>query len=613
MDKCKVAFIICWKDGRYLQECLKYIDRLYVPENCEIDVITIGEADSIFEAYNAAMHSTDAEYKVYLREYAFIHAVNFISEIVQLFTQSDFNMIGTLNSEEEVGKAIFKEVPLVDGALMVTRKDIEWREDILKGYMYYEQSQCMEFRRRDYKIGAVANPERWYYRAYKPEWPDLNALDNAISFSKEYYPLEEAKNEEKHKLIKRIKELWDKEYPYIKDLLNSGQAEEGIKKLLQFNDVRLFDEKIDSLMMYVDALSIDDGEIDVFKKCADFDEVLDKIAEIRFLIYRVMAGIGEQEFIDEFKNGEITSEVLALVCSNDEKNLNNIKKAISEVLKTNRKERLCWFGACTLYMKETSKNKKELDVYKQYIENNIKEWKHVRDVYFDKYYRNRKLLKWFNGKCAVYTCITGGYDQVKDIKVVNPEWDYICFTDNHDLKSEKWRIVYLDNPDNLSPLQLARRVKILPMEYLSEYDYTIWVDGKIQINGNLEKYIKRYAGDQSMLCFPHPGRNTIEQEAAELIYLNKVNEEVLRKQLEKYAREGFKDVNGLCDTACLVRSNHDEHLRNVMYQWFEEIKSESGRDQMSLGYVCWKNDYSYDICDLVIHTNEYMSTIAHIK
>ena len=49
-----------------------------------------------------------------------------------------------------------------------------------------------------------------------------------------------------------------------------------------------------------------------------------------------------------------------------------------------------------------------------------------------------------NNKC-IYTYIIGGYDSVKEPKVVTPGWDYICVTDNPNLKSEVWNIVNINN------------------------------------------------------------------------------------------------------------------------------------------------------------------------
>ena len=43
-------------------------------------------------------------------------------------------------------------------------------------------------------------------------------------------------------------------------------------------------------------------------------------------------------------------------------------------------------------------------------------------------------------KKVVYTCITGGYDNLIDPSYVTEGYDYVCFTDNLELKSKVWEI-----------------------------------------------------------------------------------------------------------------------------------------------------------------------------
>ena len=55
MNDHKIAFIACVNDEEQFQEALYYIDRLYVPQGYETDVIAVREAPSMAEGYNAAM------------------------------------------------------------------------------------------------------------------------------------------------------------------------------------------------------------------------------------------------------------------------------------------------------------------------------------------------------------------------------------------------------------------------------------------------------------------------------------------------------------------------------------------------------------------------------
>jgi hypothetical protein len=55
----------------------------------------------------------------------------------------------------------YDNVETVDGFLMVTNRDISWREDIFDGWDFYDASQCAEYRRSGYKIVVPRQNSPW--------------------------------------------------------------------------------------------------------------------------------------------------------------------------------------------------------------------------------------------------------------------------------------------------------------------------------------------------------------------------------------------------------------------------------------------------------------------
>lgn len=188
----KVAFIICNNNDLYYRECIRYINELKIPEGYETDIICITGADSIAEAYNAAMESSYARYKVYLHQDVFIYNKNFIQDMVTIF-QSDeqlglLGMIGGVNLPQNAvtwnawnrgatyacnNKCAFPlmcqqtpekgwtDVEAIDGMMMITQYDIKWREDLDLGWDFYDVSQSLEFRRKGYKVGVAFQEKPW--------------------------------------------------------------------------------------------------------------------------------------------------------------------------------------------------------------------------------------------------------------------------------------------------------------------------------------------------------------------------------------------------------------------------------------------------------------------
>lgn len=199
-------------------------------------------------------------------------------------------------------------------------------------------------------------------------------------------------------------------------------------------------------------------------------------------------------------------------------------------------------------------------------------------------------------KIAVYTCITGGYDSVKNISTQNnTDIDFICFTDNpnNDFKPSNW--TFRNIPQDLiqlSKVKQQRLIKILPHKYLPEYDISLWIDGNIEIIGDVYEFIKQYdLNKYSLFTRKHPGRKCIYEEAKAVLNLKKDTKETVECQLCKYREQGFPPNFGLEETNVILRNHKDVNCKMLCNMWAKEIVSGSHRDQLSFDYCRWKNDF----------------------
>lgn len=195
MNERKFCFIMCTNREDYRDETLLYLSRLRVPEGYDTEVLTVEQAVSMTAGYNEGMHASDAKYKIYLHQDVFILEPDFLQKILRIFEgDAKIGMIGMVGVKtlpedgvmwhgERCGNlygadrllrdgredAIFplvkplQEVEAVDGLLMSTQYDIEWREDILKAWDFYDVSQCLEFRKRGYKVVVPFMEKPWCY------------------------------------------------------------------------------------------------------------------------------------------------------------------------------------------------------------------------------------------------------------------------------------------------------------------------------------------------------------------------------------------------------------------------------------------------------------------
>lgn len=195
-----------------------------------------------------------------------------------------------------------------------------------------------------------------------------------------------------------------------------------------------------------------------------------------------------------------------------------------------------------------------------------------------------------NKKC-VYTAIIGGYDTLKTPLVITEGWDYICYTDSKELKSDNWDIIHVD-PYKDAKL-LARSIKIQFHEYVS-HDISVWIDGSIQIRCNLDEFIKDKIEHVPMSLMQHPHRNNIKSEADECIYQQKDSKEKINKQVKGYEDNGYGFDNGLVATGLIIRKNTRE-VMNFCDEWLNEVETHSIRDQLSFNYVMWKHQIPHSL------------------
>lgn len=181
MNNRKIDFIICTNDGEQFAESCRYIDNLEIPQDFEINILEIREADSIFSGYNEGMEASDAKYKIYMHHDVRIIDRKFLHIMLERFKDRQTGMLGVVGStklsmqpwqwdagaivETRVNRTFCqrfsgtdadKYVKQIDGLLIATQYDLPWREDFFDGWDMYDCSQCCEFLRAGYKIVVPA-------------------------------------------------------------------------------------------------------------------------------------------------------------------------------------------------------------------------------------------------------------------------------------------------------------------------------------------------------------------------------------------------------------------------------------------------------------------------
>lgn len=215
-------------------------------------------------------------------------------------------------------------------------------------------------------------------------------------------------------------------------------------------------------------------------------------------------------------------------------------------------------------------------------------------------------------KICVYTCITGDYDNLKEIKKVEKNIDYYCFTNNPKIKSKTWNVVYINN-DGLDNHRLSRKIKILGHAIINDYEICVWQDASIVFNKSITNFVNNhYDKNKDIMCVPkHHCRSSVKEEAKACVELKKDSKEVINKLLYFYKKEKFRDNLGLFENAIFIRNNRNDLLNETMKVWFQIIEKYSKRDQLSLTYAAYKTGLKITPINIVVWNNKWFNALPH--
>lgn len=182
----------------------------------------------------------------------------------------------------------------------------------------------------------------------------------------------------------------------------------------------------------------------------------------------------------------------------------------------------------------------------------------------------------------VVTAIIGGIDQPKEIPMQSFDYE---------------RFVYTNPP---TAIEGNDRMKALYYKChlpFSGEDITIWLDGKVHPTCyDFIEQIVNALGDNEIAILKHHERSCIYQEIDHIEHcmrkgnqylLTRYKDKPIRRQVEAYRYFGYPANNGLND-CCIIATRDTKIMKEVFYEWWHDVYSCNGFDQVAIQYYCWK-------------------------
>ena len=200
-------------------------------------------------------------------------------------------------------------------------------------------------------------------------------------------------------------------------------------------------------------------------------------------------------------------------------------------------------------------------------------------------------------KTAVYSCIVNGYDEPRAPLFFEENCDYFMVSDDPKMAGPDVRWIDVNSvvPDiEMSPKEKNRYCKFHPDILFPDYDYSIYLDGCIQVAGPVSRYVSD-VGVSGIALHRHRRSTCIYKEGILLIWLGVVDKDKMVGSLKRYAIEGFPRNYSMFECGMIVTDLNNVRARDLYSKWYDEYMNGIGRDQQDLMYVLWKNGLKDDI------------------
>lgn len=175
---------------------------------------------------------------------------------------------------------------------------------------------------------------------------------------------------------------------------------------------------------------------------------------------------------------------------------------------------------------------------------------------------------------SVLTYIIGDYEIVHEILEKDPDAEYLLVTDNPELRSDTWTVVYdpsLVN-DRYSNWERVWRVRYNPFKYCTT-DFCVRVDGSIRISRPLRVFVDELiAGGFDIGLVIHPARINFLEEYGVWIEMRNYPRADAERAIINMKYDGYDfDYKGMFELTMSVHRNTELNKR-ICDETFEYLK-----------------------------------------
>jgi hypothetical protein len=209
-------------------------------------------------------------------------------------------------------------------------------------------------------------------------------------------------------------------------------------------------------------------------------------------------------------------------------------------------------------------------------------------------------------KRVIYTNIIGDYERLNEELVPDfPGIPLLCFTDNKNLKSDKWNCVYIEPKFSSDPIRSSRYLKIIGHELLNEFEEIMWVDNCVQLKPNAVSLFNIYLKSNDLAIPIHSFRENLKEEFITVLDYGYDDPRILLNQMNDYNHESSEILKSKVFWNGIILKRNNLIVKDAMRLWFDQLLKYSKRDQLSLPYVLSKVKINFESINIDNFESEF--------
>jgi Protein of unknown function (DUF616) len=183
----------------------------------------------------------------------------------------------------------------------------------------------------------------------------------------------------------------------------------------------------------------------------------------------------------------------------------------------------------------------------------------------------------------VYTALVGKYETLNELQISrNPSTEYICFTDDKNLKSQTWKVVVLDNFMHLSPIRRSREIKMMGHRSFPSDSRILYIDNTVQLKVDGSEILNEALVETDIAFMHHYTRRTVRGEFLAVSSYQLDNQRVINEQFDYYKKNFPEVLKQKPFWGGLIARRNSKSADKFMRSWKNQYDLFTHRDQLSI-------------------------------